>query len=345
MQPVELGAVERHRRPGRSGRTPGRASASCSRTSASSRTSPWTMLRIVGMPSRRQRGSVAAEPTSLKTRTAPGRRSRHEPGQPPVEPCRPACASSAFERLRSAGERGPRAAATRSTLGTAETRPAGISGSCRLSRTLSQPGESARSQAPGQRGQPPVGVVVGRGHEAIEQPRPVQADHGLIRGRAGVRAGDQHRLLASRRVSIAASIFLDPFSAILDAVHGCRSAARKRLGVFLAPGQLQVVLDHHLDQALEVDLGLPAQDLPGLGRVAQQDVDLRGPGVPRVELDEVAVVEVERARRRARGARGPSGSRRWRRRSRRACPAGASATWPGRSRRRSPSRAWRRGCP
>ena len=88
------------------------------------------------------------------------------------------------------------------------------------------------------------------------------------------------------------------------------------------------MFDHHLDQAAEVDLGLPAEHFAGLGRVAQQDVDLRGPRVPRVELDEVAIVEVDAARRPARGARGPSGSRRWRRRSRRACPAGASATWP-----------------
>ena len=55
------------------------------------------------------------------------------------------------------------------------------------------------------------------------------------------------------------------------------------------------MLDHHPAQVVGADLGRPAELLSGLARVAEQDVDLGGPHVALVELDEVVVVEVEHA--------------------------------------------------
>ena len=50
----------------------------------------------------------------------------------------------------------------------------------------------------------------------------------------------------------------------------------------LVPGrQLHVGVDHHVHELLERDLGLPAQELLGLACVAQQQVHLGGPVVPR----------------------------------------------------------------
>ena len=64
-------------------------------------------------------------------------------------------------------------------------------------------------------------------------------------------------------------------------------------GEFLAASQLEVVFDHHLHQAAEVDLGLPAEGFACLGRVSQEHVDFRRSRVLRVELDEVAIVELD----------------------------------------------------
>ena len=54
------------------------------------------------------------------------------------------------------------------------------------------------------------------------------------------------------------------------------------------------MLDHHLHESAEVDPGLPSEDLPGLGRIAEEDVDLGRPRVPGVEFDEVPVVQVDK---------------------------------------------------
>src|SRR5690606_8679119 len=61
----------------------------------------------------------------------------------------------------------------------------------------------------------------------------------------------------------------------------------------LAAHQRQVGFDHHVHQALERDLGLPAERGASVGRVADQEVDLGGPEVLRVLHHEVAVVEVD----------------------------------------------------
>src|SRR4051794_3537463 len=57
--------------------------------------------------------------------------------------------------------------------------------------------------------------------------------------------------------------------------------------------ELDVVLDHDPDEVLELRLGLPAELLLGLARVAVQRVDLRRPQVPRIELDVLLPVHVE----------------------------------------------------
>src|SRR2546427_12980746 len=41
-----------------------------------------------------------------------------------------------------------------------------------------------------------------------------------------------------------------------------------------ALGQFEIGLDHHFDQVLEIDPGLPSQQAPRLGGVALQQIDL-----------------------------------------------------------------------
>ena len=61
----------------------------------------------------------------------------------------------------------------------------------------------------------------------------------------------------------------------------------------LALGQLEVGLDHHLDQLFEFDPRLPSQEPPRLRAVTLQQVDLGRPQVARVGLDALAPVELE----------------------------------------------------
>ena len=118
--------------------------------------------------------------------------------------------------------------------------------------------------------------------------------------------------------------------------------------VFAAAGlgePLQVGVDHHRDEVLEVDRRLPSEALPGLGGVAHQQVDLGRADEGADRCGRARPGRGPRARRPAPPGARPCWSRRWPRRSPPARPAGASATWRRRSRRRSPSRAARRGCP
>src|SRR5260370_22487725 len=61
--------------------------------------------------------------------------------------------------------------------------------------------------------------------------------------------------------------------------------------------QLEIALDHQLDQLLERRPRGPAQRLAGLGRIALQVVDFRRPEVTGVELQEIAVIEADVAER------------------------------------------------
>ena len=105
----------------------------------------------------------------------------------------------------------------------------------------------------------------------------------------------------------------------------------------------EVVLDHHLDERLEVDLGRPAQLGAGLGGIPDQQVDLGRP----VELGVLAhvappVLDAGLGEAPARRTPPPCASPRSPRRSRPARPAATSTTSPARSHRRNPSPAW---CP
>lgn len=53
----------------------------------------------------------------------------------------------------------------------------------------------------------------------------------------------------------------------------------------IPPGLLDVLLDHPPHQLIEGDFRLPAQRLLGLGAVAQQKLDFRGPEIPGIDLD------------------------------------------------------------
>jgi hypothetical protein len=63
----------------------------------------------------------------------------------------------------------------------------------------------------------------------------------------------------------------------------------------LALGELEVGLDHDLHEFLELHLGLPAELLLRLGRVADQQLDLGGTLVAGVVLDVLLPVEVQQA--------------------------------------------------
>src|SRR3954470_23636112 len=55
----------------------------------------------------------------------------------------------------------------------------------------------------------------------------------------------------------------------------------------------EVRIDHHRDEALEVDGRLPAKRLPRLGVVADQMLDFRRPDALGIELDVGAPVEAD----------------------------------------------------
>lgn len=61
----------------------------------------------------------------------------------------------------------------------------------------------------------------------------------------------------------------------------------------LFPGEFAIVLDHHLDELLEADLGLPAEPLAGFLGVAAKNIHLSRPLVSRVDLDVVAGVNID----------------------------------------------------
>src|SRR5688500_3421572 len=63
----------------------------------------------------------------------------------------------------------------------------------------------------------------------------------------------------------------------------------------LAAGEAQVVLGHPPRQLLEGYLRLPAEVTPGLGGVAEQEVDFGRAEVAGVDLDVLLPVEVEQA--------------------------------------------------
>ena len=184
------------RRPGRAGRTPARPRprGRAPRPPRGRRHGPWrerSGCRAVG-----REAASPPEPTSLKTSTAAGRRRPTSRASRRSNPFVRTCASMRFSVCDRAAARAS-SRKTRSTVGTAHDAAGGDLGVVPPEQEPLAPGEPARSQAPGESGQPPVGVVIRRGDEAIEHARPVQPDHGLIRGRACVRAGDQHRLFTS----------------------------------------------------------------------------------------------------------------------------------------------------
>ena len=101
---------------------------------------------------------------------------------------------------------------------------------------------------------------------------------------------------------------------------GVRAGRRRRGcagGSSLAQGS-QVGVDHHADQLLEADLRLPAELLPGLRRIADEQVDLGRTEELLVDHYMVLPVRAPPGRRRSGTAPAPDGSRRWRPRSRRA---------------------------
>ena len=106
----------------------------------------------------------------------------------------------------------------------------------------------------------------------------------------------------------------------------------------LTTEQYQVRIDHHADQFLEVNARPPAQLVPCLGGVADQQIHLG-----RTDQAGSCTTYLRQSRSTWPNAVSTNSrtyaSRRWRRRNRPACPAAASATWPGHNRRRSPSRA------
>ena len=53
----------------------------------------------------------------------------------------------------------------------------------------------------------------------------------------------------------------------------------------LAPCELDIVLDHHLDQLCETNPRLPAEDVARLGSIAAQRIDFGRPKIAAVDLD------------------------------------------------------------
>src|SRR5262252_1724387 len=81
-----------------------------------------------------------------------------------------------------------------------------------------------------------------------------------------------------------------------------RSGMGTGLGAGRPPRQraahvLLVGPDHHLDQALEADLRLPAEHAHRLARIAVQVIHLGRTEIPRIDLDVLLPVELERAER------------------------------------------------
>ena len=64
----------------------------------------------------------------------------------------------------------------------------------------------------------------------------------------------------------------------------------------LAPREVDVVLDHHLDQLREGNPRLPAENAARLGRIAAQRIDLGRPEIAAIDLDVLPLVEASRAR-------------------------------------------------
>src|SRR6266496_2640363 len=81
-------------------------------------------------------------------------------------------------------------------------------------------------------------------------------------------------------------------TALLSQTLGAgRAPSQRAAHVFL------VGAHHHLDQALEGDLRLPAEHAQRLARIAVEVIDLGRPEVPRVDLDVLLPVEIQRAER------------------------------------------------
>ena len=69
----------------------------------------------------------------------------------------------------------------------------------------------------------------------------------------------------------------------------------------MLPAELQgqrilIGANHDLDQFSEGGLGLPAQDMPGLGGVPDQQIDLRRTIVARINLNIFAPIELRKAK-------------------------------------------------
>ena len=57
-------------------------------------------------------------------------------------------------------------------------------------------------------------------------------------------------------------------------------------GIPLPPGQLEVAVDHHLDELLERHPRRPAELRVGLRGIAEEEIDLGGAEVTRVDRDD-----------------------------------------------------------
>src|SRR5262245_28089150 len=110
---------------------------------------------------------------------------------------------------------------------------------------------------------------------------------------AGGRASGQATSTAPSdcRSVISPSILPDPVAPDRSVLPRSNNAEGAAVG--FASCLFQIGLDHHLDEPLEIDFGLPAEPLAGLGRIAQQHVDFRRAGVFGIEVDKVAIVEID----------------------------------------------------
>ena len=134
---------------------------------------------------------------------------------------------------------------------------------------------------------------------------------------AGIRAGHAVDLVALAEQQ------LGEVGAVLAGDAGDECALGHVGCLPLAGVTLHIGVDHHLDQAAEADLRLPAEHALGLARIAEKLLDLGGAHEALVDDDVLLASRARRDRTRSRRTPGPCASRRSPRRSRPARPAGA----------------------